>query len=293
MPVVTPAAETADRPLTPALIRMTRIFVWGSVVALLLAPAMVWLGMVRLMWDGAIGIFGLPIPLVLVFVASIFLLTKYRSLDRTIPRWPFIVALVGLCLAVGLHVLGLASSADWRFNYFAYGWVYWASFTILVVLVALDILGFVVCIRWLRLLKSQKTQYPNPNPYPASGYYLVPVAGTPPGIGDPGVVPAVAGTPGAAPAPVLVAGNPGGFPGFALTPAGVPYQRASRATYLWPIFFGFIGGILGWAIVKDRDPVLGKRVLITGMIIGVVATLLPILFYVGLFVWASNSSGGY
>ena len=246
---------------------MTRIFAWGSVLFLL--PATVYISI-----GSAIAIVGLPIPSVLVFVACVFLITKYRSLDLSIARWPFVVALVGVSLAVGIQVLVWGGSS------------YLPWLAVFLVLFAIDTLGFIVCIRWLRLLKRPKRQYPNP--YPASGYYLVPVAGAPLGMGDPGAVPAAAGTPGAAPTPVLAASNPGGYQGFALTPAGVPYQRASRATYLWPIFFGFIGGILGWAIVKDRDPVLGKRVLITGMIIGVVATILPILFYVGLIVWASN-----
>lgn len=55
----------------------------------------------------------------------------------------------------------------------------------------------------------------------------------------------------------------------------------SRATYWWALL-GVVGGFIGWALVKDRDPRLARNVLITGVAVGVGGGLLYVLAIGGL-----------
>ncbi len=57
-------------------------------------------------------------------------------------------------------------------------------------------------------------------------------------------------------------------------------RKRSAAWYLLPIFFGIIGGIIGYFAVRHDDPSLAKRLiyvgigmLVAGIIISVVAAL--------------------
>ena len=56
-----------------------------------------------------------------------------------------------------------------------------------------------------------------------------------------------------------------------------PYVGVSAAWWLLPIFFSFIGGIIAWACVKDRDPRMAKNCLILGIAITVVPIAISLL----------------
>lgn len=75
-------------------------------------------------------------------------------------------------------------------------------------------------------------------------------------------------------------GSPGG--------QGDEPVAVSRATYVWAVF-GFIGGLIGWAVVKERDPKLGRNVLIAGAAVSVGGFLLYTIALGGLL--AGLSSG--
>lgn len=59
-----------------------------------------------------------------------------------------------------------------------------------------------------------------------------------------------------------------------------PTQHVSAAWYLVPLFFGIIGGIIAWAVTKDKDPKRARNLLIFGL----VWTLVPIIL-IGLVVF--------
>lgn len=63
----------------------------------------------------------------------------------------------------------------------------------------------------------------------------------------------------------------------------------SRATYLWAAL-GFLGGLIGWALVKERDAHLARNVLITGVAVSVGGTLLYFLAIGGLLAGALSST---
>ena len=50
--------------------------------------------------------------------------------------------------------------------------------------------------------------------------------------------------------------------------------RKPRATwYLLPLAFYFIGGIIAWACLKDRDPRMAKK----NLILGIIVTIIPVI----------------
>lgn len=53
-------------------------------------------------------------------------------------------------------------------------------------------------------------------------------------------------------------------PGYAAAPK--PVEPVSGAWYLVPLFFGIIGGIIAWAVNKDRDPKRARNLLIFGIV---------------------------
>src|SRR6266568_8221021 len=62
-------------------------------------------------------------------------------------------------------------------------------------------------------------------------------------------------------------------------------QHVSGAWYLLPFFFGIIGGIIAWAVNKDKDPRRARNLLIFGIVwtvLWVVVTAL-IAFFVFFF----------
>lgn len=54
-------------------------------------------------------------------------------------------------------------------------------------------------------------------------------------------------------------------------------EPVSGAWYLVPLFFGLIGGIIAWAVNKDRDPGKARNLLIFGLIWTVVWFVVGIL----------------
>ena len=63
-------------------------------------------------------------------------------------------------------------------------------------------------------------------------------------------------------------------------------SKPSNFWYLLPIFFGIIGGIIGYFAIRDRDRKMAKNLLIVSIVILVVFTILPvilILAYYGIF----------
>ena len=49
-----------------------------------------------------------------------------------------------------------------------------------------------------------------------------------------------------------------------------PKRKPSKAWYLLPILLTWIGGIIGYLLMKDRDKKFAKRLLIVGIILAVV-----------------------
>ena len=50
-------------------------------------------------------------------------------------------------------------------------------------------------------------------------------------------------------------------------------RKPSAAWYLLPLAFYFIGGIIAWACLKDRDPRMAKK----NLILGIIVTILPVI----------------
>ena len=66
-------------------------------------------------------------------------------------------------------------------------------------------------------------------------------------------------------------GNSNPQPRYNNSQSNGPYGgKPSAAWWLLPIFFSFIGGIIAWACVKDRDPSMAKNCLILGIVLTVV-----------------------
>lgn len=74
-----------------------------------------------------------------------------------------------------------------------------------------------------------------------------------------------------------VSGNSNPQPRYNNSPSNGPYVGVSAAWYLLPIFLSFIGGIIAWVCVKDRDPGMAKNCLILGIVITVVPFLIVLL----------------
>jgi|WetSurMetagenome_2_1015567.scaffolds.fasta_scaffold492479_2 uncharacterized Tic20 family protein len=70
-------------------------------------------------------------------------------------------------------------------------------------------------------------------------------------------------------------------------------EDVSSLWYLVPLFFGFIGGIVAWAVNKDRDPKKARKMMIFGILWTVLIVVLSFLFAL-LMAWSMQSQyGGY
>src|SRR5207247_6966406 len=69
-----------------------------------------------------------------------------------------------------------------------------------------------------------------------------------------------------------------GAPVRGIAPPGAsswkPVEHVSGAWYLLPLFFGIIGGIIAWAVNRDKDPGRARNLLIFGVLWTVIPTLL-------------------
>ena len=81
-------------------------------------------------------------------------------------------------------------------------------------------------------------------------------------------------------------GNPV-FPKQKETTRTSPFKEGvSSAWYLLPIFLGLIGGIIAWAVIRDRDSKKARKMLI----VAVILTVMPLI--IGLVFWGSMMSDG-
>jgi hypothetical protein len=63
-------------------------------------------------------------------------------------------------------------------------------------------------------------------------------------------------------------------------------KKTSRIWYLFPIIFGFFGGLLGYLLIKDDDKIMAKNLFIVGIVISVIPVFLisvGVLAYYGIF----------
>jgi len=60
-----------------------------------------------------------------------------------------------------------------------------------------------------------------------------------------------------------------------------PVQHVSATWYLVPLFFGILGGIIAWAVTKDKDPKRARNLLIFGL----VWTLVPVIIALAIFLY--------
>jgi len=66
-----------------------------------------------------------------------------------------------------------------------------------------------------------------------------------------------------------------------------PTKRTSKAWYLVPIFFGIIGGLVMFLVLRDENKIMAKKGLILGIIMSVVGiaiygAIFAVLFSLGL-----------
>jgi zinc ribbon protein len=78
--------------------------------------------------------------------------------------------------------------------------------------------------------------------------------------------------------PRSIAVGTGAPPGSSTPPAlagrGRDVRPVSGAWWLLPIFFTWIGGLIAWALTRDRDPGRARAMLITGIVLTVVLVLI-------------------
>ncbi|VVB68683.1 zinc-ribbon domain protein [uncultured archaeon] len=69
-----------------------------------------------------------------------------------------------------------------------------------------------------------------------------------------------------------------------------PDEKVSSLWYLVPLFFGFIGGIVAWAVNKDRNAPKARNMLIFGIIWTIIVV---ILFGVSFLAILASIFGGH
>ena len=80
-------------------------------------------------------------------------------------------------------------------------------------------------------------------------------------------------------------------PGYGATPK--PVEPVSGAWYLVPLFFGILGGIIAWAVTKDRDPKRARNLLIFGIVWSVVLIVVTVLVSLAVFFYAAPTPSPY
>lgn len=59
-----------------------------------------------------------------------------------------------------------------------------------------------------------------------------------------------------------------------------PVQAVSGAWWLLPIFFTWLGGLIAWAVTKDRDPKKARSMLIWGIVLTFIYALITTIIIV-------------
>jgi len=62
-----------------------------------------------------------------------------------------------------------------------------------------------------------------------------------------------------------------------------PIKRPSKAWYLVPIFFGIIGGLVMYLVLKDEDRKMAKNGLVMSIVLTVVTFVISIIVGISLF----------
>ena len=74
-----------------------------------------------------------------------------------------------------------------------------------------------------------------------------------------------------------------------LPPPPVPSERISGWWWLLPFFLTWIGGLIAYIVIKDRNPKTARKMLIFGLVWGFVAVAVYFLFFF-LLVWTFGNS---
>jgi len=67
------------------------------------------------------------------------------------------------------------------------------------------------------------------------------------------------------------------------SPTSGTTKQPSSAWYLLPIFFGLIGGLIMFFVLKDEDKKMAKKGLIVGIIISVLGIIIYGIMYAAMF----------
>lgn len=54
-------------------------------------------------------------------------------------------------------------------------------------------------------------------------------------------------------------------------------NKPSAALWILPIILGIIGGIIAWAIAKDKDPKMAKNMLLLGLILTILGVIVTVI----------------
>jgi len=78
--------------------------------------------------------------------------------------------------------------------------------------------------------------------------------------------------------------SPPGTMGVEAKPATInkpkpTYKKPSKLWYLLPIFLTWIGGIIGYLVIKDRDKEFAKRLLIVGLVLTIVFIVIGVIIF--------------
>ena len=60
-------------------------------------------------------------------------------------------------------------------------------------------------------------------------------------------------------------------------------EKPSGLWYLLPLFFGLLGGVLGYVVVKDRDKGMAMGLLALGLIVSIIVTAVGLIFFLSVF----------
>ena len=78
----------------------------------------------------------------------------------------------------------------------------------------------------------------------------------------------------------------------ASTPTASPSpKKPSAILYIFPILLGFIGGIIGYFVVRKQDPKMARNLLIVGIVISVLMVVLNVVMNAASWLYISSYYG--